>query len=121
MKKVVFVCLFLGLATQAFAQLSEKQLMGTWNYKVMTDQGPLTGNLNFTEKEGKLDGEVVSSDGQSWTMQAMELQEGNILKFEVTPETEKFISTLKFEGDAFEGMTGPAHSQFAVSGERQKE
>tara|TARA_R110002074_G_scaffold104764_8_gene226312 strand:+ start:4477 stop:4842 length:366 start_codon:yes stop_codon:yes gene_type:complete len=121
MKKLVFVCIFLGFVTQAFAQISEKQLMGTWKYTVMTDQGPLTGVLNFDEKEGKIAGEVVSSEGQSWNMDSLELREENIVYFEIVPEAETFVSTLKFEGDAFEGMTGPSHTQFTVTGERLKE
>lgn len=120
MKKLVFVYLFLGFVPQSFAQLSENQLIGTWKYTVMTDQGPLTGVLNFSEKAGKLAGKVTSSDGQSWNMDSLELREENIVYFEIVPEAETFVSTLKFEGDAFEGMTGPTHSQFTVSGVRQK-
>ena len=119
MKKLVFVCMFLGFATQAFAQLNEKELMGTWKYSVMTDQGQLTGILNFGEEEGKLSGKVVSNDGQTWTMDSLELKEANTVNFEVTPQGETFKSTLKFVGDTFTGMTGPTHTQYKVTGERE--
>jgi len=121
MKKLVFVCMFLGFVTQAFAQLNEKELVGTWKYNVSTDQGPLTGTLNFTEEEGKLAGKVVSSDGQSWTMKSLEIKEADTVNFEVTPQGETFRSSLNFKEDTFTGMTGPVHTQYKVTGERKKE
>lgn len=118
MKKLVFVCMFLGFATQAFAQLNEKELIGSWKYTVFTDQGSFTGELNFAKDDGKLAGKVVSSEGQSWTMDTLQLKEANTVNFEVTPQGETFKSTLKFEGDTFTGMTGPTHTQYKVSGKK---
>jgi len=120
MKKVVLVCLILGFSTQISAQLKEKELMGNWKYTVSTDQGPLTGILNFAEEEGKLAGKVISSEGESWTMKSLEIKEADTVNFEVTPQGEIFKSTLKFVGDTFTGMTGPTHTQYKVTGERQK-
>jgi len=121
MKKLVFVCMFLGFVTQAFAQLNEKELIGTWKYNVSTDQGPLTGTLNFTKKDGKLAGKVVSSDGQSWTMNSLEIKEADTVNFEVIPQGETFRSSLNFKEDTFTGTTGPVHTQYKVTGERKKE
>ncbi|MCK5443675.1 MAG: hypothetical protein KAJ23_17455 [Maribacter sp.] len=119
MKKLVLASILLAFSAQAFAQLSEKQLMGTWNYTVDTDQGDMTGVLNFTEKEGKLTGEVATSDYQVFKMDVIELREENVLYFEMTPDYETFTATLKIEGDAFNGTSGPTHTQFEVQGEKQ--
>jgi hypothetical protein len=119
MRKLVFVCLFLGLATQAYSQLNEKQLKGAWTYSVMTDQGSFTGVLNFEEKGGKLSGNVVSSDGQTWNMDKVELRKDNVVYFETTPQGETFKATLKIEGKEFKGTTGPSHTQFEVTGKKQ--
>lgn len=119
MKKLVLASIILTFSAQAFAQLSEKQLMGTWNYTVATDQGDMTGVLNFTEKEGKLNGEVATSDYQVFKMDLIELREENVLYFEMTPDYEKFTATLKIEGDTFKGKSGPAYTQYEVEGEKQ--
>lgn len=93
--------------------------MGTWNYTVATDQGDMTGVLNFTEKEGELTGEVATSDYQVFKMDLIELREENVLYFEMTPDYEKFTATLKIEGDTFKGKSGPAYTQYEVEGEKQ--
>lgn len=119
MKKLVFATIFLAFSVQAFAQLSEKQLVGTWNYTVATDQGDMTGVLNFTKKKGKLTGEVTTSDYQVFKMDLIELREENILYFEMTPDYETFTATLKIEGDLFKGKSGPSHTKYEVEGEKQ--
>ena len=58
MKKLLFVFVVLGISLQSFAAPKEKDFIGTWKYKVETDEGTLTGTMKIEKKEGKLVGEV---------------------------------------------------------------
>lgn len=116
MKQFALVCIFLGFASQAFAQLDEKQLAGSWNYIVETEQGPMTGILNFVSTEDGLSGKVTSDDGQSWVMDALEIIENNSLNFVITPQGETFKTNLIFKGKTFTGTSGPSYAPYKVSG-----
>lgn len=116
MKYLALVCVFLGFTTQAFAQLDEKLLEGNWNYIVETEQGTMSGVLNFVTNEDELTGVVNSDDGQSWTMNALEIIENNSLTFVITPQGETFKTTLIFEGKTFVGTSGPSYAPYKVTG-----
>lgn len=121
MKQLVFVCIFLGFATQVFCQLNEKQLEGNWNYAVMTDQGSVTGVLSFSSDNGKLIGKVLSNDGQTWIMNSLELIEDNSINFKIRPQGETFNTTLVFDKNTFIGTSGTSYSPYKVFGEKQVE
>ncbi|MEP2057014.1 MAG: hypothetical protein ABJJ05_04375 [Maribacter litoralis] len=120
MKQLVLVCVYLACATQAFSQLTEKQLEGNWNYSVVTDQGTMTGVLNFSNDKGVLTGKVLSDDGQTWNMNSLEILEENTINFKISPQGETFSTSLIFNGNTFTGTSGPSYSPYQVSGERQK-
>ncbi len=73
MKKIMLVLFVLGISLQSFAVPKEKDVIGSWKYKVETDEGTLTGTLVFEKKEGELVGKVNTDDGEAFTFSKVEL------------------------------------------------
>ena len=98
MKKLLLGLLIVALSTPVFAKLKAKRLAGTWNYTVQTDQGSLTGIFKFTKVKKELKGEVVTDDGMTMTMDKLEIKDGDVLYFEVTPDYDPIRVTLQING-----------------------
>lgn len=118
MKKLLIVLFILGISTQIFAELKPKQVVGKWKYTVQMDQGEIKGVFNFTEKEGKLAGEITTDDGYSFTFSKVELKEENTLYFEFTPEYDQIKITLKIEGNKFKGTGSSVNGDAPITGEK---
>ena len=73
MKKLLIALFVLGIAFPSFAQLKEKDIIGKWNYKIVLDEGVLTGVIKFEKKDGKLAGEVNTDDGEIIVMSKIEI------------------------------------------------
>jgi len=118
MKKLLVFLFVLGISTQLFAEIKNKDVIGTWKYTVVTDQGDMTGKLVFKENEGKLAGEVVTNDSGTFAMQKVELKEGNVLYFELTPEYDTIKVTVKVDGKKFKGTGSTYQGDFELTGEK---
>jgi len=118
MKKLIILLFVVGISTQLFAEITVKQVVGKWNYTVLTDQGNLSGALKFTEKEGKLSGEVIADDGSIFSMTKVEIKEGNILYFELKPEYDVIKVNVKIEGDKYKGTVTFPQGETAVTGSK---
>lgn len=119
MKKLLLVLFILGITTSVFAELKPKQIVGKWSYTVVSDQGDLTGYLKFTEKEGKLTGQVISDDGGIFDMEKVEIK-GDVLSWEITPDYEPIKISMKFEGKKYKAMGSTSQGEFAVVGEKKE-
>ena len=118
MKKLLVLLFVLGISTQLFANIKAKQVVGKWTYTVETDQGNLTGFLKFTEKEGKLTGEVISSDGGVYPMKKVEIQQGNQVFFTLVPDYDEIKITIKIEGKKYKGSGSTYDGDFPIVGEK---
>lgn len=118
MKKLLSILFILAISTQVFAKLNPKQVVGNWKYTVVTEQGDMTGTLKFIEKEGKLSGEVYSDDGGVFKMNKVEIKEGDLLYFELTPEYDVIKVTVKIEGEKFKGSGSTSEGEFVLIGEK---
>ena len=118
MKKLITFLLLIGISTVVFAELKPKDVAGKWKYAVVTDQGDMTGNLVFKETEGKLTGEVVTNDSGTFAMDKVELKDGNVLYFELTPDYEPIKVTVKVEGKKFKGTGATTQGEFNLTGEK---
>jgi len=119
MKNALFLLLALGLSAQLFAQLSTKQIVGTWNYTVLADQRELTGSLNFAEKEGKLTGEVLAGqEGYTFPLTKVDFKQNDSLYFEFVPENEAIKFTVKVEGELFKGSGTIFGNSVNITGEK---
>jgi len=118
MKKLLLLVFVLAISTQIFADIKEKELIGKWKYIVATDQGEMTGFLKFVEKEGKLSGEVIGDDGNTFPLTKIELKEGDVLYFELKPDYDVIKVTVKIEGKKFKGTGATYEGEFGLSGEK---
>ena len=118
MKKLLLLLFVFGISTQLFAEIKTKDVVGKWKYTVVTEQGDMTGNLVFKETEGKLTGEVVTNDSGTFPMEKVELKDGNVLYFELTPDYETIKVTVKLDGKKFKGTGSTPQGEFELTGER---
>lgn len=103
MKKLLFVLFVLGISLQGYAGIEEKDVIGTWSYKVETPEGDLTGKLVFEKKEGKLVGKVNTDDGEFLDLSNIKIQENNVLYFEVETGYEALIIKVTIDGKSYTG------------------
>jgi hypothetical protein len=118
MKKLLFVLFVMGISLQSFAGIKEKDVIGTWKYKVETDEGTLTGKLIIEKKEGKLVGEVNSDDGEVITLSNVQIKDNDILYFEVATGYESLIVSGTVKGKAFEGTVGNETASYPMTAEK---
>lgn len=118
MKKLMFVLLVLGISLQSFAGTKEKDVLGTWKYKVETDQGTLTGTFTIEKKDGKLAGEVNTDDGEVFDFSKVELKEDGTLYMELDTGYEILELSLTLKDKKLEGNVGNEMGSFPMSCEK---
>ena len=118
MKKLMLVLFELGISLQSFAGPKEKDVLGTWKYKVETDQGDLTGKLVFEKNDDALVGKVNTDDGEAFTFSKVELKENDILYCELDTGYEILELTLTVKGKAMEGTVGNEGGSFPITCEK---
>jgi len=118
MKKLMLVMLVLGISLQSFAGPKEKDVIGTWKYKVETDQGDLTGTISFEKKDGVLLGEVNTDDGEAFTFSKVEFKEKDVLYCELDTGYDILELTLTVKGKTMEGSVGSEGGSFPMSCEK---
>jgi hypothetical protein len=109
---------FLLISLQSYAGLKEKNVIGTWKFKVETDQGDITGKLIFEKKEGALVGEVYTDEGETIPMSKVEIRDNDILYFEVDTGYETIEISVTVKKNTFEGMAGNEQGSFPMTGEK---
>ena len=121
MKNLLIALFVLLIAGPVYSKIKAKHVAGTWNYTVQTPDGDLTGSLKFTkEKKGKLSGEVMTDDGQTFTMTKVEIREGDVVYFEIQPDYEVMMVTMNVEGDQYKGVVATSQGEVPVFGSKQK-
>ncbi len=121
MKKILAILFILSISTQVFAKLKPKQVIGKWNYTVIMDGGgEMKGVFNFSEKEGKLVGEIVTEEGYTFAFSKVEIKEDNTLYFKFTPEYDLITIKLKIDGDKFKGTGSSNGGEAPITGEKVK-
>jgi len=118
MKKLLFVLFVLGISLQSYAAIKEKDVIGTWKYKVETDEGTLTGNLIIEKKEGKLVAKINTDDGEVITASNVQVKDDDILYFEVDTGYESLIVSGTVKGKAFEGTVGNDMGSYPMTAEK---
>jgi len=114
MKKLVLILFVLGISLSSFAGLKEKDVLGTWKYKVETDQGDLTGTITIAKKEGKLVGEVNTDDGEFFEFSKVEIKENDVLYMELETGYEILELSLTVKGKAMEGTVGNEQGSYPM-------
>ena len=118
MKKLMLLVFALIIALPSFAALKEKDVIGTWKYKVETDQGDITGTIVFEKKEGKLVGEVHTDDGQILPFGKVEIQENDMVYMELDTGYEMMKVSVTVKSKVFEGRVVTDQVDFPITGEK---
>lgn len=119
MKKLFTLLFILAIASSVFAQLHSKQLIGNWKYSVVTDQGDMTGVFKFVENQGKLTGDVITSDGYTIPITKIELKADNNLYLEIKTDSDLIKVTVKVDGKNFKGIGTSYQGEAPITGVKQ--
>ena len=118
MKKFMFLLFVLGISFSSLAGQDGKDILGTWKYKVETDQGDLTGTLVFENKDDAVAGEVRTDDGQILSFNKIEWKENNAFYMELDTGYELMEISVTVNGSTFEGTVESQSGSFPLSGEK---
>ena len=118
MKRLMLILFVLGISLQSFAAPKEKDVIGSWKYKVETDEGTLTGTMTLEKKEGKLVGEVNTDDGEVLAFSKVELKEKNVLYMELNTGYETLELNLTLKDKVLEGTVGTDMGSFPITCEK---
>lgn len=121
MKNLLIGLFVLTIAIPVFAKIKAKHVEGTWSYTALTPDGELTGKLEFTkQKKGKLSGKVITDQGDTFTMLKVEIKEGDVVYFEIQPDSEVMKCTMNIAGDTYKGVVAVSQGEMTLHGEKQK-
>ena len=118
MKKLMVVLFVLGISLQSFAGVKEKDVIGSWKYKVESDQGDLTGLIKIEKKDGKLAAVVETDDGEYLDFSKVELRDNDILYMEIDTGSELLELTLTVKGKVLDGELGTSMGSFPMTAEK---
>ncbi len=118
MRKLFILLFVMVISLPSFAGLKEKNVLGKWSYKAETPEGTITGFLKFEKKEGKLAGEVITSDGEIVPFAKVEIRDNSILYFEIEVDYQVLKATLTFEKKKYVGTIAAEGGEMAFTGEK---
>jgi hypothetical protein len=110
----------IGSANAVVSQAS-KDVVGNWKYEVPSaPYGYEKGTLVFSEKDGKLVGEVKFADGYKIDMKEVKMEEGGVLKCGLYVDYEYVSVKAKIEGTKMTGTVNTPEGEMKLTAEKQK-
>lgn len=119
MKKLFILLFVLGFTSPIFAQLKSSEVVGSWKYKVETDQGDMTGTFKFVEADGKLSGNVVTTEGYTIPFTKIELKPENVLYLELKTDSDLIKVNVTVDGKKYKGTASSYQGEAPITGEKQ--
>jgi hypothetical protein len=124
MKKLMILAflfvIVIGSVNVAAAQ-GKNDLIGNWKYEVPSaPYGYEKGTLSFTEKEGKLVGEVKFADGYKIDMKDVKIEDGGVVKCGLYVDYEYVSVKAKIEGTKMTGTANTPDGELKLTAEKQK-
>jgi hypothetical protein len=123
MKKLMFFTFLLAVvfvSVNAATTQGNTDLVGTWKYEAPSaPYGYEKGTLVFTEKEGKLAGEVKFADGYKIDMKEVTFEAG-LVKCGLYVDYEYISVKAKIEGTKLTGTVNTPDGELKLSAEKQK-
>ena len=121
MKNLLILAFFMAvtiLNTQA-SVTANKDVVGSWKYEVAgAPYGYEKGTLVFTEKEGKLVGEVNFADGYKIEMKEVKIEEGGIVKCGLYVDYEYISVKVKLEGTKMTGSVNTPDGELKLKADK---
>jgi len=122
-KLMILTFLFVVVIGSANAVVSQssKDVVGNWKYEVPSaPYGYEKGTLVFSEKDGKLVGEVKFADGYKIDMKEVKMEEGGVLKCGLYVDYEYVSVKAKIEGSKMTGTVNTPEGEMKITAEKQK-
>jgi hypothetical protein len=119
MKKAFILLLVLFVAVPTFAQLKTSEVVGSWKYKVSVDQGDMTGTFKFVETDGKLSGNVLTTEGYNIPFTKIELKPDNVLYLELKTDSDLIKVKVTVDGKKYKGVASSSQGEAPITGEKQ--
>ena len=123
MKKFMILALFVAIVTgglNAAVSQASKEVVGNWKYEVPSaPYGYEKGTLVFSEKEGKLVGEVKFADGYKIEMKNVTYEAG-VLKCGLYVDYEYVSVNAKIEGEKMSGIVNTPDGDMKLTAEKLK-
>ena len=119
MKKLFILLFILGFTSPIFAQLKSSEVAGNWEYKVIVDQGDMTGVFKLAETDGKLSGNVVTTEGYTIPFSKIELKTDNVLYLELKTDSDLIKVTVTVDEKKFKGTAASYQGEAPITGEKQ--
>lgn len=121
MKKLMVLVFFLGIFFHGNAQTDYEPLLGKWKYSVESDASPMGGVFIFSERDGKLKGEVAPDEGGLYPMTKIDLRESDTIYFELKPEYDVIKVALKIDEEKLKGTGSTYQGEFVITAEKKEE
>lgn len=121
-KMMIFAFLFalISGSANALPDKTNKDVVGEWKYEVpAAPYGYEKGTLTFTEKDGKLAGEVKFADGYKIDLKNVTYEEGT-LKCSLHVDYELVSIKAKVEGAKITGAVSSSEGEMKLSAEKVK-
>ena len=123
MKKILVLAFLVAILigqTNAAVSTADKAVLGEWKYEVPTaPYGYEKGTLLFSEKEGKLVGEVKFADGYKIELKNIECANGD-LKCGLYIDYEYVGIKAKIEGKKMSGTVSSPEGEMKLTAEKVK-
>ena len=65
-------------------------------------------------------GEVLTDEGDTFSLSKVEIKDNNVLYFEITPDYETVKANLTVDGETFKGTIGNYDGGVPITGEKVK-
>lgn len=121
MKKLLLFVMVLGMALPSIAGIKIKDVVGTWNYEVVTSDGQiLTGKIVFEKGNPGVAGKVFADDGEVYVLNDIEIKEDNVLSFSLKVNDLAHKVSVTVQKDKFNGTVKNEEREAPISGEKIK-
>lgn len=109
----------LGLALPSFAGVKIKDVIGTWNYEVVTSDGQiLTGKLEFEKGNPGVAGKAITAGGEVYVLDDIKIEEDNVLSFSLKINEELHQVLVTIEKNTFAGTVQNEEVKVPISGDK---
>jgi hypothetical protein len=123
MKKLMILTFAFALVTLQFKNVSaatNKEVVGQWKYEVAgAPTGYDKGTLIFTEKEGKLAGEVKFADGYKIEMKEVKIEATGLVKCDMYVDYNYVSVNLKVDGTKMSGSVNTPDGELKLKAEKE--
>ena len=123
MKKLIILTFLLAMVAGSFnasAKVRQKDVVGDWKYQAPTaPYGFEKGTFTFSEKDGRLAGALILTDGSKMDLEGVKLEK-DVLTFSLYVEGGYVMANFKIDGDSLSGAVSSPQGNINVTAQKEK-